>query len=204
MTQTATARPQNYWDIRAAGNFIAGGSGSGLIAVSALAATVGGAGAALVPMLIGAALVGLGLSLVWLEIGKPWRALNVFFHPQTSWMTRESIVAGPLLLAAAAGAWFAVPAVIAIAGLLALGFLYCQARILRASRGIPAWRQAEVVPFIVATGLAEGAGLYLVAGSQSGWLAGLALAACLLREGAWFAYMRGLAGSARRRPHSKC
>ncbi len=195
MRQTATARPQNYWDIRAASNFIAGGSGSGLIAISALAAAAGGAEAAAVPMLLGAAFVVLGLSMVWLEIGKPWRALNVIFHPQTSWMTRESIVAGPLLLVAAAGAWFVVPAAMIIAGLLALGFLYCQARMLRASRGIPAWRQAEIEPFIMATGLAEGAGLYLAAGSQAAWLAILALAACLLREGAWFAYTRGLARS---------
>lgn len=195
MTQTVTARRQNYWDFRAAGNFIAGGSGSGLIAVSALAATVGELHGSVLPMLIGAVLVGLGLSLVWLEIGKPWRALNVFFHPQTSWMTRESIIASPLLLVAAAGAWFALPALMAVAGLLALGFLYCQARILRASRGIPAWRQAEIVPFIIATGLAEGAGLYLAAGSQALWVAALALGACLFREGAWFAYMRGLARS---------
>ena len=110
-------------------------------------------------------------------------------------MTREGLVAGPLLLATASGAWFTAPVLMAVAGVLALGFLYCQARILRASRGIPAWRQAEIVPFIFATGLAEGAGLYLAVGSQSAWLASLALAACLVREGAWFAYTRGLARS---------
>ncbi len=192
---TVTARRQTYWDIRAAGNFIGGGSGSGLIAVSALAAAAGEVQAARMPMLTGVVLVGLGLSLVWLEIGKPWRALNVFFHPQTSWMTRESIVAGPLLAAAAAGAWFAIPALMLLAGALALGFLYCQARILRASRGIPAWRQEEIVPLILATGIAEGSGLFLAAGSQSGWFALLALAACLAREGTWLAYMRGLTES---------
>ena len=116
---TVTARRQTYWDIRAAGNFIGGGSGSGLIAVSALAALTGELEAARLPMLAGVVLVGLGLSLVWLEIGKPWRALNVFFHPQTSWMTRESLVAGPLLAAAAAGAWFAIPALMLLAGALA-------------------------------------------------------------------------------------
>jgi phenylacetyl-CoA:acceptor oxidoreductase subunit 2 len=178
--------------MRAAGNFIAGGSGSGLIAVSALAAAAGAAEAAAVPMAIGVAGVALGLSLVWLEIGKPWRALNVFLHPQTSWMTRESIIAGPLLLTGAAGAWFASPAAMVLAGVLALGFLYCQARILRAARAIPAWRQAEIVPFIVATGFAEGAGLYLAVGSQALVMAGLAVAACAAREAAWLAYSRGL------------
>lgn len=188
-----TARPQKQWDMRAAGNFIAGGSGSGLMVVSALAAAAGANKEAALPMAVGTAGVALGLSLVWLEIGKPWRALNVFFHPQTSWMTREGIVACLLLLVGAAGAWFVWPAAMIIAGLLAFGFLYCQARILRAARGIPAWRQAEIVPFIIATGIAEGAGLYLAVGSQSVTVSCFALAACLLREAVWHAYLRGLA-----------
>jgi phenylacetyl-CoA:acceptor oxidoreductase subunit 2 len=51
-----------------------------------------------------------------------------------------------------AAAWLALAA--------ALGFLYCQARILHAARGIPAWREASTVPLIVASGLAEGTALY--------------------------------------------
>ena len=42
------------------------------------------------------AFIGAGLTCVWLEIGRPLRAINVFFHPQTSWMTREGIVAVPI------------------------------------------------------------------------------------------------------------
>ena len=95
------------------------------------------------------------------EIGRPWRAINVFFNPRTSWMSREAALA-PLLLrqrraaAASAPAWRARSP----AALLALAFLYCQARILQAAKGIPAWREPLTVPLMVATGLAEGAGLF--------------------------------------------
>jgi len=46
--------------------------------------------------------------------------------------------------------------------LAALAFVYCQARILRASKGIPAWRAPELVPLILASALAEGAGAALL------------------------------------------
>jgi phenylacetyl-CoA:acceptor oxidoreductase 26-kDa subunit len=200
MRQTAAARPQNYWDLRAAGNFIAGGAGSGLIAVSGVAAATSGTGAGALTMAIGAAGVALGLFFVWLEIGKPWRSLNVFLHPQTSWMTREAIVAMPLLLTAAGGAWFALLPLMILAAMLALVFLYCQARILRASKGIPAWRQAEIVPLIFASGLAEGSGLYLAAAGPTTWVTAIALAACFYREGAWLAYLKGLALTAAAAP----
>ncbi len=181
---------QRNWDLRAAGNFIGGGCGAGLIATSALAAATGAPFR--LAMALGLACVTAGLSLVFLEIGKPWRALNVFFHPHTSWMTRESIIAGPLVAIGSAAVVFGSVAAALGAAALAGGFIYCQARILRASRGIPAWRQAEIVPFIIATGLAEGSGLYLLAGSRSAaWLA-FGLLAGALREAAWLSYRAGL------------
>lgn len=154
--------PQQSWDGRAAMNFVAGGAGAGLLVASGLAGpapAVGGApwlGA--VPWLIGVALIALGLASVWLEIGRPWRAMNVFLAPRRSWMSREAIVATLLLpcaLAAAAG----VRGAGLLAALLALAFVMCQGRILTAARGIPAWREAMTLPLIVSTGLAEGAGL---------------------------------------------
>jgi phenylacetyl-CoA:acceptor oxidoreductase subunit 2 len=190
MKQIATAKRQGFWDLRAAGNFIGGGTGTGLLLVSAAASLAGHD--ATIPMLAGAAFVMAGLSLVWLEIGKPWRALNVFFHPQTSWMTREGILAGPLALCVLGFVVTGHPALLAAIMVLAAGFLYCQARILKASRGIPAWKQPEIVPFIIATGLAEGMGAYLALGEVSTvWIAA-ALIAGLAREGAWRAYGRGL------------
>lgn len=189
MRQMITARLQKSWDLRATGNFIGGGAGTGLV----LAAVAFDGGR--LPLAVGLVLVGLGLAMVWLEIGKPWRALNVFFHPQTSWMTREGIVAGPLMAAGAAYWLFGHGALALPLAALAAGFLYCQSRILRASRGIPAWKQAEIVPLIIASGLAEGAGLLALLADPDPAVVAWALAAGLLREAAWAVYRRGLAAS---------
>ena len=194
----AAARRQRHWDWRAAGNFIGGGTGSGLVLAAAFAALLEpGAPIRAWALLAGMACVAAGLSLVWLEIGKPWRALNVFFHPQTSWMTREGIVAGPLLACSAAAAASGSGALLAGAALLAAAYLHCQARILRASRAIPAWSHPRVVPLILACGLAEGSGaMLLLGGADSAGLVALALAATLAREAAREAYRRGLLASA--------
>lgn len=195
MRHEETSRRQRHWDLRAAGNFIGGGSGSALIMVTALWALLPASNHAVarVPLLAGMGLVAAGLTLVWFEIGKPWRALNVFFHPQTSWMTREGMVAGPLLLAAAAAAWLGNPWALLPAALLAGAFLYCQARMLRASKAIPAWSHPRTVWLIVGTALAEGSGLFVLlgnAGSRS--MIALALACALAREILRESYRRGL------------
>ena len=144
---------QTNWDWRAAGNFIGGGSGAGLLILAAIAAS--GDTAFWPPGVAALALIGVGLVCVWLEIGRPWRALHVFFHPQTSWMTRESIVSMPLfavgLIALALTFWAErVPAVAALAiwlgAALAAAYLFCQAQILFASKGIPAWRWSVSLP----------------------------------------------------------
>lgn len=190
MKQIVTAKRQRFWDLRAAGNFIGGGTGTGLLLVSVVAATLGVD--ARIPMAAGAAFMLAGLSLVWLEIGKPWRALNVFFHPQTSWMTREGILAAPLAASAAAWVWLGHAALLPLIAVLAGGFLYCQARILKAARGIPAWKQQQIVPLIIACGLAEGSGLFLALGEASNAWITLALAAGLGREAAYAVYRRAL------------
>ena len=151
---------QTQWDWRAAGNFVFGGAGGGLIVFAALAGTQG---TALTLMLLGGlALVGAGLLCVWLEIGRPLRALHVFFNPRTSWMTREAFVAA-LLMPVTAAAAFGLTGLVWPAALLALAFVYCQARIVQGAKGIPAWREALTVPLLVLTGLAEGGGLWLLA-----------------------------------------
>ena len=190
MRQMNTSRHQSHWDLRAAGNFICGGTGSGLVLACALAGALGQTAA--LPLAAGAVFVMLGLSLVWLEIGKPWRALNVFFHPQTSWMTREGILAGPLVASSAAAAWSGNALLLALAAVTAAGFLYCQARMLRASRAIPAWSHPRIVPLIVSTGLAEGIGVFLMLAAPTASMAAAALAAALLREAARERYRRGL------------
>ena len=152
---------QPFWDARAAGNFIGGGSGTGLLLWTAVAASTQA-----MPLraatLVALVCIAVGLTCVWLEIGRPWRALNVFLHPRTSWMTREAIIALPLFALGALAVLTGAPAFAWPAALVGLAFLYCQARILAAARGIPAWREPALLPLIIATGLAEGAGLLAI------------------------------------------
>jgi phenylacetyl-CoA:acceptor oxidoreductase subunit 2 len=151
---------QSNWDWRAAGNFVFGGSGAGLFAAAALAAGSGVAASA--PLLGGMALIALGLTLVWTELGRPMRFINVLRHPARSWMSREAIAGIVFFLLALAGLWLNSAPVIWAAAVAALLFLYCQARMLHGGKGIPAWRAQTAVPLMVLTGLAEGAGLYFL------------------------------------------
>jgi phenylacetyl-CoA:acceptor oxidoreductase subunit 2 len=172
---------QAHWDARAALNFMLGGTGGGLMIAAALAYPDSRA-----PVLLSLVLVATGLAAVWLEIGRKLRAVNVFFNPFTSWMTRESFAA-VLLFALGAGALWRPQWFLPAAALAALAFVWCQGRILRASKGIPAWRAPQVVLLIVSTALAEGAGLCLLfttAPLLVAWF-GLAL---ILRAIAWTRY----------------
>ena len=156
---------QVSWDWRAAGNFIGGGAGTGLLVASALFAAPDAATAWIQSWLLfaGLTLVGLGLICVWLEIGRPWRALHVFFNPRTSWMSREAFVA-LLLFPAGLLAMLGVDGWIWATAVLALAFLYSQSRMLPAARGIPAWRPTLITPLIGVTGLCEGCGVFLILG----------------------------------------
>ncbi len=149
---------QLHWDARAAANFMLGGAGSGLLIAWSLAIPASG----WQPYVIaGLALIAAGLGAVWLEIGRKLRALHVFFNPNTSWMTRESIVAVAVFALGLSALALDLRVLGQAAALAALVFVYCQGRILRASKGIPAWREPAVTALIVTTALAEGAGLYL-------------------------------------------
>jgi phenylacetyl-CoA:acceptor oxidoreductase 26-kDa subunit len=173
-------RLQPHWDARAALNFMLGGAGSGLMAVLGLVAVDSA-----LPVMVSLALIAAGLGAVWLEIGRKLRALHVLFNPRSSWMTRESFAA--LLLFPLGLGSILVPAALPFAAAAALGFLYCQARILTAAKGIPAWRAPEVVPLIIATGVAEGAGLCLLFTQQELVVALFGLAV-LGRAVAWRRY----------------
>jgi phenylacetyl-CoA:acceptor oxidoreductase subunit 2 len=190
---------QRSWDWRAAGNFIGGGAGSGLIVFAALSDANATALSAL--MLAGLALVGLGLFCVALELGRPLRALNVFRNPLTSWMGREAWTSTMLFLAGIAAAW-GVPGLAWVAAALALVFVYCQARLLQAAKGIPAWREPLLVPLLVTTGLAEGGGLFFASAPwhRTGtlWLLAGFSALVLFRVLVWLAYRRRLASVAAR------
>lgn len=192
---------QSQWDWRAAGNFIGGGTGTGLYVFATFDNLAG------IPQpwlsLLALALVAGGLSLVLLEIGRPWRFINVIFHPQTSWMTREALVAVPLMIFGLAGALFGWRTLLVVAAVCGIGFLYCQARMLHSAKGIPAWRTPKIVSLMITTGLCEGAGLFLAAGyflsPASPGIASIfavyaLLALIIARVWFWLAYRSSLAG----------
>lgn len=152
---------QTKWDIRAVGNWVGGGTGTGVI-IAATVLTLSGIDSYNFS-LIGIVFVAAGLFSVALEIGRPFRSLNVFRHPQTSWMSREAWVALLVLPLGAAAFWYRSEILLLLAALAAGLYLYCQARILKASRGVPAWRVPQIIPLIISTGLIEGAGVVLLA-----------------------------------------
>ncbi|HLF30256.1 MAG TPA: DmsC/YnfH family molybdoenzyme membrane anchor subunit [Xanthomonadales bacterium] len=192
----ASPRQQNRWDWRAATNFIVGGAGGGLLlGVSLVALEPLAARAAI---FLGLALIGSGLLCVWFEIGRPWRALNVYRHFASSWMTREAVAAA-LLFASGGLALLTLQApLVLLTSSLGLAFVYCQARMLGANKGIPAWRQPRSIPLMLATGLAEGAGFLaciLAISNPAGglWPLAVLLALILLRALFWKRFLAGLA-----------
>lgn len=191
----AAPKQQRNWDWRAASNFIAGGSGGGLLLCAALAGL--DAFATRAAILLGLILIGSGLTCVWFEIGRPWRAMNVYRHFSSSWMTREAVVALTVFAAGGLALLTGASILVILAGILGLGFLYSQARILAANKGIPAWRHPASIPLMVATGLTEGAGFlacvaaFTATGPGSAVLLGLLV---LIAARAWFwnSYLNGL------------
>jgi phenylacetyl-CoA:acceptor oxidoreductase subunit 2 len=189
-------RQQTSWDARAAGNFIGGGMGGGLIVFAALSGASGPALSALT--LAGLALVGSGLFCVALELGRPLRMIRVLRNPRTSWMAREAWTA-MLLFPVGLGAALGIAELAWIAAALALVFVYCQARLLQAAKGIPAWREPLLRPLIVTTGLAEGGGVFFMTGPLHGAAATptviLFVALVAARLAVWIAYRRRLSSA---------
>jgi phenylacetyl-CoA:acceptor oxidoreductase subunit 1 len=188
---------QKHWDWKAAGNFLCGGAGTGLLA---FAMAAGWSGAPVVaPVLVALAIVALGLSLLIFKIGRPLRAIYVIRQPQRSWMSREAWVAPPLFALALAGLWFENKATLAGGAAVGLIFLFCQAMMLREARGIPVWRAASIVPLMLATGLTEGGGLFLAGLALMPGLASVTTPASIavllflaLRLVAWRVYLNEL------------
>jgi phenylacetyl-CoA:acceptor oxidoreductase subunit 2 len=188
---------QQHWDWKAAANFMCGGAGAGLFTIA------GGWSLAQGPLfplgLAALALVALGLLCVLMKIGRPWRSIYVLRQPGRSWMAREAWIACAFLPAALAATWFDAPAVTLAGAVVALAYLFSQSMILQAARGIPAWRAPLMSPLIVATGIAEGSGLFLFAAAC--WPALrptlvaatiVAILAAALRAGIWRTYLGAL------------
>ena len=78
-------------------------------------------------------------------------------------MSREAWIAGAFFPVALTSLWRESAPLATAAAVLGLLFLFAQAMILKEAKGIPAWRSPGIVAVIVTTGLAEGAGLFVIA-----------------------------------------
>jgi phenylacetyl-CoA:acceptor oxidoreductase 26-kDa subunit len=198
--RTIVPELQPYWDWRAAGNFIGGGAGAGLLFFTALAAQrdvlwLDRTG------LLALALVAAGLGCVWLELGRKLRALNVILRPGTSWMSREALVSMALFPLGLAAIILLQPDLALAAAAVGLVFLYCQSRLLKASKGIPAWREPAIIPLIISTGLAEGGALFAIiavlVNSATDWAVPVLALLIIVRAAAWATYRSRLTAPGR-------
>jgi phenylacetate-CoA ligase len=186
---------QQHWDWKAAGNFVCGGAGVGLFLFAAIA----GHGSLPPAGSLALGIVALGLFLLLFKIGRPWRSLYVLRQPQRSWMAREAWIAGAFFPLAALAIWSEAPALVIAAAIAAVLFLLSQAMILREAKGVPAWRSRLIVPLVLSTGIAEGAGLFLAATGQlaplapiAGVVAIVAVTLATLRAWIWRLYLGAL------------
>ncbi len=188
---------QTFWDWRAAMNWILGGVGSGVAATVWFASLAGILPADRVPgaYLAAAVLIAIGLFFVFLKIGRKLRFWRAVLRPQTSWMTREIYAVAVFYPAVLASLVWPGAGLSMLAGVFALVFLCCQAKILHRARGISAWRVPLVPWMIVASGLLEGLGLLLLMqvwiesfGGHSPSLAVAGLVLVALNAGLWAAY----------------
>jgi len=162
---------QTFWDYRAAMNFTLGGMSSGLVVMATLAHFFSGLSleALLYLNVAAGAGMGIGLLFVFMEIGRKARFWRALLRPQSSWMTRETYAVGVFYPALLADLIWPGTLLHLLVALAALAFLYCQARILHAAKGIPAWRTDLIPTMLVMTGLLEGMGLLGIASGLASW-----------------------------------
>jgi phenylacetyl-CoA:acceptor oxidoreductase subunit 2 len=112
-------------------------------------------------------------------------------------MTREAVVAALLFASGGLALWTLQPLLLMLTSTLGLAFVYCQARMLGANKGIPAWRQPRSIPLMLITGVAEGAGFLACIGAIANpagglWPLAILLALVLLRALLWKRYLAAL------------
>ena len=112
--------------------------------------------------LVSGIIIAIGLFFVWLKIGRKLRAFYVVLKPQNSWMSREVYAVGLLYLAGLIDYFSPSNFMHLIIAIVALTFLYCQARILHSAKGIPTWRAPKIPWILLATGFYEGFGLLAI------------------------------------------
>ena len=159
-----SGKPQTFWDLRAAMNFIMGGLGAGFIIMTYLLYLTNNLTEKVMLniFLVSGIIIAIGLFFVWLKIGRKLRAFYVVLKPQNSWMSREVYAAGLLYLAGLIDYFSPSNFMHFIIAIAALAFLYCQARILHSAKGIPTWRAPKIPWILLATGFYEGFGLLAI------------------------------------------
>ncbi len=151
---------QKHWDWKASGNFLCGGAGAGLLAAAAITSFAGIP--PLLPVLAALAIIACGLGAADVQ-DRPAAAFHLRAAPAATLLdVARSLGRRRAVSARARGALVRQPIVLAAAALVGLVFLFCQGMILEQSKGIPAWRNPRVIALIMATGLAEGCGLFLL------------------------------------------
>jgi len=200
-----TGERQTFWDFRAAMNFILGGMGSSLAFIAMLWHFHGSVSEPLLMQSFVSAgvLMAIGLTFVFMEIGRKRRFLYVLLRPQSSWMTRETYFVALFYLSLVADLFGQQPWLHGLIGISGLGFLFCQARILYAGKGIPAWRAPLIPWMLLFSGLLEGSGLLMLMQLYIRHIAPGALAAmayvtaslALITGALWLGYRQGAAGN---------
>ena len=185
-------------------NWILGGISSGTAVAVWLASLAGivPADRVAAAQLGSAALMALGLFFVFLKIGRKLRFWRAVSRPQTSWMTREIYAVVLFYAAVLANLIWPSAGMAMLAGMFAIVFLFCQAKILHLARGISAWRVALVPWMIVASGLLEGLALLTLMllwiegfGTLSSSLALAGLVLVALNAGLWAVYRASAAST---------
>lgn len=105
-------------------------------------------------LLLGMALVGVGVLASLLHLGKPLRVWRAFSQWRSAWMSREGVLSVAALVAALAtlallglhGPPVALRAAAALLSLLSIAAVACTAMIYASLKPIPAWRHRLVVP----------------------------------------------------------
>lgn len=186
---------QKPWDWRASVQFICGGTGTGLLLFTTIAAWQEMAWLRHTGYLA-LVFLGIGLLSVWVKLGRRWRAMFVILNPRTSWMSREALLALPLFALTGAGVFFSLFGLMVAAAVLGMGFLFAQAKMLEAARGIPAWRTGLIVPLIVSSGLVEGGAVFALATAVFNtvgiWLPIILLVLLGVRLWVWQTYFKTL------------
>ena len=190
---------QDFWDMRAAMNFILGGIGSGAIIMSYFFSLLGSIETSELMRinLVSGIIIAVGLFFVWLKIGRKLRAPLAILRPQTSWMSREIYAVGILFLSIWFMFFYSSPILHIAAAASAAAFLYCQAQILYSGKGIPTWRVKQIPLMLISSGLLEGIGLCMLLTfswktevSANSFTTPLAILFILLNSFLWRRYLR--------------